>query len=286
MNVSVILSTYEEPAWLEKVLWGYAVQTRGEFQMVVADDGSGPETRAVIDRFREATARDVVHVWQEDRGFRKCEVLNRAVLAASGEYLVFSDGDCIPRDDFVETHARLAAPGVFLSGGPVRLPRALSERISLDDVRQGRFADPAWLRSQGWEPGRRRLRLLRSPTAAAWADRLTTTRATWNGSGASTWREAVLAVNGFDHEMGYGGEDRAFGERLVNLGYRGRQVRHRAVCLHLEHDRPYVTADGIRRIRQARRTIRGSGDRWTPRGIAELDSGGSAGAMHARQEEG
>jgi glycosyltransferase involved in cell wall biosynthesis len=285
VRVSVILATYEQPAWLEKVLWGYAVQTRPDFELIVADDGSGPETRAVIERFSGESGRAVEHVWHEDRGFRKCEILNRAVLASGGDYLLFSDGDCIPRSDFVETHARLAAPGTFLSGGALRLPMEISDRISLDDVRRGRFADTAWLRRIGWEPGRHRLRLLSQGLAAALADRLTTTRATWNGGNASTWREALLAVNGFDHSMAYGGEDRAFGERLVNLGLCGRQVRHRAVAVHLEHPRPYATPEGIRRIREARSVIRRSGDRRTGRGISELAPEEPMEAAQTRQEE-
>src|SRR5919199_4453690 len=116
-RVSVIVSTYNQPRWLEKALWGYEVQRFDRFEVVVADDGSGPHTAAAIGRARERSRHPIVHVWHEDRGFRKTEILNRAILAATGDYLVFSDGDCIPHPDFLATHDRLARPRCFLSGG-------------------------------------------------------------------------------------------------------------------------------------------------------------------------
>jgi len=271
----VILATYEQPAWLEKVLWGYAVQSRGDFELVVADDGSGPETAEVVERVRARSRLAVEHVWQEDRGHRKCVALNRAVLASRGDYLIFSDGDCIPRGDFVETHCRLAEPGRFLSGGALPLDPALSDRVSLEDVRSGRAFDPVWLLRRGWRPGRRLLRAVRSRPLARLLDALTPTGATWNGNNASTWREAVFAVNGFEAEMGYGGQDRAFGERLENFGFRGKQVRHRAICLHLAHDRPYKTRESIERNDRIRRRIRRRGEVRAEEGLAELSAEGS-----------
>jgi glycosyltransferase involved in cell wall biosynthesis len=269
-GVSVVLSTYNQPRWLEKALWGYAAQRYTDFEVLVADDGSGPETAEVVARLRRRNELRLTHVWHEDRGFRKTEILNRAVLAASGDYLIFSDGDCIPHPDFVATHVRLARERCFLSGGYLKLPRRVSERISEDDVRSGRAFDPSWLRTQGWRGGRRALRLPRSPALATVLDALTPTRATWNGHNASTWRDAIVAVNGFDLDMGYGGEDRALGERLVNLGLRGRRVRFRAPCLHLEHPRPYANPHVISANRRLRETIRRSRDTRTPRGLAEL----------------
>ena len=105
-SVSVILSTYNQPRWLEKALWGYAAQRMRDFEVVVADDGSGPETADVIVRMQGHNGLRLVHVWHEDRGFRKTEILNRAVIAARGDYLIFSDGDCIPHPEFVATHGQ------------------------------------------------------------------------------------------------------------------------------------------------------------------------------------
>lgn len=270
MKVSVIVSTYNQPAWLEKVLWGYARQTHRDFELLIADDGSGEETAGVIDRTCARTGLDVKHVWHEDRGYRRSIILNRTAEAATGDYLVWSDGDCIPRADFVERHVDLARPGHFVSGGALYLPLETSRRIERDDVESGRAFRLDWLRANGYRPGRRALRLVRSARLAGVLDRLTPTAATWNLNNAATWKEAILQVNGMDNSMGYGGADRALGERLVNLGLRGIQARHRLVLLHLDHGRPYKTADSVRSNRQNRARIREERRVRASDGIAEL----------------
>jgi glycosyltransferase involved in cell wall biosynthesis len=115
-SLSVVVSTYDRPAFLEKVLRGYAVQSDKDFELLVADDGSGPETAALIARARLSTGLSIVHVWHCHQGFRKSLILNRAIAAASGDYLVFTDGDCIPREDLVATHRRLARRGRYVAG--------------------------------------------------------------------------------------------------------------------------------------------------------------------------
>jgi glycosyltransferase involved in cell wall biosynthesis len=269
-RASVIFSTYNSPRALELVLWGFASQSARGFQVVVADDGSGDETREVIGRVRAEAGLDLLHVWHEDDGFRKTEILNRAILASRGDYLVFTDGDCIPRSDFVATHLRLARPGRFLSGGYLKLPEEVSAAITPDDVRTGRFADVRWLRAKGWRPGRHAARLTRSAPLAGVLDALTPTRATWNGHNASGWRADLFRVNGYDMDMAYGGLDRAVGECLENAGVRGAQVRFRAPVLHLHHARPYVDRDRWRRNRELRETIRREGWTRARRGLAEL----------------
>ncbi|HUG42101.1 MAG TPA: glycosyltransferase family 2 protein [Longimicrobiales bacterium] len=273
MRVSVILSTYNQPEWLRKTLWGYARQTYPDFEVLIADDGSGQETRAVIAEARERhPALPLKHIRHEDRGYRKCVILNRGVLAAEGDYLLFSDADCIPRADFVATHARLAEPGTFLSGGAVRLPRELSEALTEEDVAAGRVFDAGWLAGRGFDPGRHRLRLLEGAALPTLLDALSPTGATWNGNNASAWRSAVVRANGFEHELGYGGQDREFGERITNLGLTGKLVRHRAVAVHLDHGRPYRSEESIRGNRDARASVRRTGRARARHGIEQLES--------------
>jgi glycosyltransferase involved in cell wall biosynthesis len=270
VTTAVIITTYNQPRWLEKVLWGYAAQNRVDFEVIIADDGSATPTRAVVESARSYFGRRLQHVWHPDKGFRKCEILNRAITLSDADYLIFTDGDCIPRADFVATHIELAEPRRFLSGGVVWLPKDTSRAITRADVTSGRVAQAGWLRAHGWKGGRRRLRLVRNEVAATVLDAVSPTGATFNGHNASVWREALLAVNGFDAEMGYGGLDRALGERLQNYGYRGKRVRHRAVCFHLDHDRPYRKPETVQRNREIRERIRESGEVRARRGIAEL----------------
>jgi glycosyltransferase involved in cell wall biosynthesis len=277
LRVSVILSTYNQPEWLRKTLLGYAAQTRADFEIVVADDGSGEDTARVL----AATAArfphlELRHVWHPDRGFRKTVILNRAVLASRAEYLIFSDGDCIPRRDFIATHVRLAEPGRFLSGGAVWLPRLVSEAITEADVAAGRVFDRSWLRATGFDPGRHRLRLLGGVAGPAVLDAISPTGATWNGNNASTWRDAIVRLNGFDNGLAYGGEDREFGQRLENLGLVARRIRYRAALVHLDHGRPYRDDAVIRENERVRAAVRREGAVRTRNGLAELEPEGEA----------
>ena len=269
MRVSVLLTTFDNLPALEASLAGWALQDDADFELVVADDGSGPDTAACVRRWRGREGARAVHVWHENRGFRKTEILNKAIHAATGDYLVFSDGDCIPRQDFLRAHRALAERGRFLSGGYLKLSREITEDVDAEAVRSGKVFDPVWLRERGWRDGKRMPRLTDSRVLAALLDRTTTTRSTWNGHNASGWRADIEAVNGFDLDMGYGGLDRAVGERLANLGVRGKQVRFRAVCLHLWHPRPWLDPETIERNRVIRERIRTEGQVRAPRGLAE-----------------
>jgi glycosyltransferase involved in cell wall biosynthesis len=267
MRLSVILSTYNSPDWLEKALWGYSVQSHRHFELLVADDGSTDDTRRRIDLLRRQTGMTIRHIWHEDDGFRKCTILNRAIEAATADYLVFSDGDCIPRRDFLETHARLARLGAFLSGGLFRLPLSVSQRVDRSDIENGRATDATWLRAAGvpWSP--KLLKLACRPPWSGWLDRLTSTRATWNGHNSSGWKADLFAVNGFDERMEWGGEDRELGERLVHLGVRPVQIRYRAVCVHLDHERGYIRQDALVRNHQIWAETRRTRSTWTATGI-------------------
>ena len=269
-DVSVIFSTFRQPEWLRKVLCGFASQTHRDFEVVLADDGSGAKTAEVVRLAKNSTGLEIEHVWQPDRGFRKCRILNKAITRARGDYLIFTDGDCIPHPEFVERHLKLAEPGRFLSGGLLRLPLGLSHNIQSDDIASGRCFNVSWLRSQGMPLTYKLLKLGAGLGFGAVLDRVSPATAGWNGHNTSGWKEHILEANGFDERMGYGGEDRELGERLENAGVRGKRIRHRVTCLHLDHPRGYVDPD----IRAANLAIRGETKRLrrtrTEHGIARL----------------
>lgn len=271
MRIGVVVTTYRRPDALELVLEGYARQQRRPDEVLVADDGSDEATARAVAGVAASTGLPLVHVWHSDRGFQKTEILNRAIRASESDYLIFTDGDCVPRSDFVSTHERLARPGRFLSGGYVRLEDEATRALTREDVRTGRAFEPRWITGRGTTLGRHRLRLLRGRTAPRILDAVTTTLPTWNGMNSSTWREDLERVNGFDLDFVYGGLDRELGGRLENAGMKGVQVRHRAVVLHLHHERPYKDPEVIRRQRAHREAARESGIVRAPRGIAELD---------------
>lgn len=256
MRIGVIISTYNNPTWLEKTLWGYLCQQRMADEIVIADDGSAPDTRQMVMQY--AHQLPIKYVWHDDLGFRKTKILNEALRVAESEYLVFTDQDCVPRNDFLSTHERCARKGHFLSGGCVRLPMAVSQRITHDDIVTQRAFNLRWLREDGLTLSFKNCKLLQSRWFAQTMNAVTPTKATWNGGNASGWRSDLLAARGFDERLRYGGEDRELGERLINAGLRGIQVRYSAIVLHLDHSRPYVDADALAHNDSIRRQTRQS----------------------------
>ncbi|MDQ3206643.1 MAG: glycosyltransferase family 2 protein [Pseudomonadota bacterium] len=272
---SIVFTTYNQPEWLEKVLHGFAAQDRRDFEVLVADDGSRDDTRERIDALKPHLPMPVRHLWQADEGFRKCEAMNMAIREASADYLVFTDGDCIPRADFVSTHLRLREPRRFLSGGYHKLPMPTSQAISAEDISTQRCFDVSWLRAHGMPASHRDLKLTAGPASSRVLDLISPARASWNGHNASGWKSDMLAVNGFDERMRYGGQDREFGERLENAGIRGKRIRYRAVVVHLDHKRSYATAESIAFNRALRAETRSSGRHWTAFGIEKSQARGA-----------
>ncbi|APY11959.1 glycosyl transferase family 2 [Seonamhaeicola sp. S2-3] len=256
LKASVIICTYNQPQWLQKVLWGYGVQTEKNFEIIIADDGSDEATKQVIDDFRKESAVPIVHVWQEDKGFRKTQILNKAILKTSAEYLIFTDGDCIPRNDFVETHLRLKKDSCFLSGGYFKLPEAISKSITKDDIEKQHCFELKWLLDRQLKKTFKTNKLTAKGRKAWFLNTFTPTKATFDGMNVSGWKKDILTVNGFDERMEYGGEDRELGERLMNLGVKFKQVRYSVICLHLYHERPYKNTKAMEVNKAIRRKTR------------------------------
>src|SRR5207244_1981757 len=116
MKLSLIISTYEQPMVLAKVLRGVTAQTRLPDEMFIADDGSGLETKELIEQCKRESKFPVHHLWHAHEGFRKVILLNRAVAAATGDYLLFLDGDCVPHRKYISDHEGLAEPGFWIQG--------------------------------------------------------------------------------------------------------------------------------------------------------------------------
>jgi len=271
LAVSLVFSTYESPAWLEKTLWGMIEQTHEPFEIIVADDGSTASTRAVIDAYRgefEARGVPLRHEWQPDEGFRKCRILNRAILAATHDYVVFTDGDCILRADFLAVHAARSERGRWLSGSYYKLPMSTSRAISRDDVIDQRCFDRSWLCEHGLPARANRLKLTRDARLARALNRLTPTACNLKGANASAWRDDLLRVGGFDERMQWGGLDRELGVRLGNAGVSPRHVRYDAVCLHLDHARGYKDPRRVAENKRLRLAVARDGTTRTEHGIA------------------
>lgn len=267
-DLSVIISTYNSEDYLEKVIWSYSCQQFKNFEIIVADDGSGPDTKELIDNLKPKINFNIHHVWHADRGFQKTEILNKAILAANSSYLVFSDGDCLARNDFLEVHMNYREKGYFLSGGYHKLPMEVSRQVTKEDILNQNCFDVNWLKSKGMPSSFKNFKLTKSKKLSNFLNFITPTTATWNGHNSSGWKDDILKVNGFDERMKYGGEDRELGERLMNLGIKTKQIRYSAICVHLDHPRGYVNQEDIDKNNAIRKITREEKKTYTDHGIS------------------
>jgi len=266
-NISVIISTYNSVEWLKKVIWGYNTQTYRNFEMVIADDGSRQDTFDLIEELKKEVFYPIIHVWHEDNGFQKSQILNKAIIACTTDYIMMSDGDCIPRPDFVEQHIKFREEGYFLSGGYHKLPLELSQNITKEDIYSGKCFDVSWLKKNGMKSSFKNNKVSATGLKSSILNFLTPTTPSWNGHNASGWKKDILAINGFDERMQYGGQDRELGERLVNYGIKPKQIRYSTVCLHLDHPRGYATPESINKNKNIRKETKIQKKKWTDFGI-------------------
>lgn len=268
---TIIISTYNSPDWLQKVLWSYDCQTFRDFEVIIADDGSGPETTALIHAMRLQLSYPIRHVWHEDNGFQKTTILNKAIVESTSAYIIFTDGDCIVRKDFVETHIRLRRHRSVISGGYFKLNKVISNTISKDDIIAQRCFDIKWLVGHGLKTSFKMNKLSSLGLKAKLLNAITPTKATFDGMNVSAWKEDILLVNGFDERMQYGGEDRELGERLMNIGIGFIQARYSVICVHLFHERPYKNIESLMKNKQIREQTKSKRLKYTDFGIVKRD---------------
>lgn len=250
-NIAVIVTTYNWPAALQMVLGSLAQQHYRRFEVLVADDGSKQDTRDVVAAFRQQQIFPLEHIWQEDEGFRAGAIRNRAIAATSSEYVVFLDGDCMVRSDFLGVHAHFAKRGYFVAGNRGLLSAEFSNRVL--QTRNAVYAWPLrrWVFGEGRRGLNRRLPLLRLPLGPL------RNRRPYRWQGVKTcnlgvWRDDLCAVNGFDERyQGWGYEDSDLVLRLIRRGVRCKDGRFALGVLHLwhpEHDRR-GTDENLERLR-------------------------------------
>ncbi|NTW57730.1 MAG: glycosyltransferase [Nitrospirae bacterium] len=242
MRISVIVPTYNRPRALRLSLLSLAQQSMLPSEVLIADDGSGDETKALIKELQVKLEHKfpIRHVWQEDIGFRKPRILNETVRQATGEYLIFIDGDCMAHRDFVRSHGIMSSPDAILSGKRVDIGRKLTERLLLEgrpivSLRSILVWDAIFggeIRSRKVEEALRiENGLLRK---ALHRDRISDD-GVW-GCNFSLYKDLFYAINGCDEDFLDGSiEDNDLGIRVLNQGKQVRSVRNYAIIFHLWH---------------------------------------------------
>jgi glycosyltransferase involved in cell wall biosynthesis len=251
--ISVIVATYQRADALEAVLRSLASQTDREFEVVIADDGSGTETAQVIGKWSGQMPVPLRHVWHEDLGFRLAEIRNRAIRVSKGAYCIFLDGDCIVRRNFVAAHRRLAQRGWFVTGNRVLLSSAFTQQVLRNHLDLHRWGVERWIAARLFGRVNRLAPLMRLPLGPL--RKLEVKR--WRGARGSNmafWREDLERVDGFDATFsGWGREDSDIFVRMIRTGVRRKDGRFATGVLHLWHpeaDRSKL-ADNERALNEA-----------------------------------
>ncbi|MCC7483969.1 MAG: glycosyltransferase family 2 protein [Burkholderiales bacterium] len=235
MHIAVIVTTYNRPDALAAVLEGYLAQEDRDFELVVADDGSTGETGSLVADYARRAPFLLRHAWQEDRGFRAGAARNRAIASTAADYLVFSDGDCVPPRGFVARHRALAEAGWFVAGNRILLSEAFTARVLRERLPIHGWGHTAWCAAWLRRDVNRLLPLLALP-----GDRFRR-RAPRRWEGVKTcnlaaWRADLERVNGFDEAYtGWGLEDSDLVIRLAHAGVRHKSARFAAPVFHLWH---------------------------------------------------
>jgi len=280
ISLSIVITTYERPAALDVVLRSLSEEDDQEFDLIVADDGSGPETADVVRAWRERLEGRLVHVWQPDDGFRKARVENLAAREAQGELLVFLDGDLVPRRGFVSAVRRAFRPGWFLASKRLNMSEKLSRRVLEEHLAVWRWSAFRWLATHPGElfaPVRPRERnrpgvlLPIRDRRRSWRDDQPEFRPPyWAYCFFAIQRSDLERVNGFDMRfVGWGEEDVDMGFRLERSGLRCGWAGPETTLLHLWHpDRKETSIGNMPLLRETQ-----GSDRFDAVvGLRELDA--------------
>ena len=227
MRTTLLISTYNWPEALELVLLSVEKQTLKPDELIIADDGSGKETRDLIDKFKKQSTIKVSHIWHEDQGFQKSIILNKAIAQSKGDYIIQSDGDCILHPDFVKDHLRLAKNNAYLYGSRVSIKKSyLKELFETKALKFNLF-------SKGIK---KRTRTLRIPLFSMLYHSKKELSKKMRGCNVSYWKKDFISINGYNEDMtGWGREDSELIIRMMNHGCKGKRIRYSGIVYHIWH---------------------------------------------------
>ena len=246
--ISIIMTTYNRDDALDAALRGLSWQSDRNFEIVVAEDGSRPETARVVERWASRLPIEVKHVRQEHDGFRGGKIRNRGIRASAGTYCIFLDGDCLPRADFVAAHRALAQPGFFVTGNRILLSREFTAAVLAQGTAVETLGFGALMRERLRGGVNRLLPALRLPLGP-----LRKLPRGWRGvqsCNLAVARADLDRIDGFDAAYtGWGREDSDLVVRLQHAGVRRKDGRFATGVLHLWHvpnDRSKLPANEAR----------------------------------------
>ncbi|MCB0515347.1 MAG: glycosyltransferase family 2 protein [Chitinophagales bacterium] len=224
---SLIITTYNRPDALHLVLLSVAQQHTLPQEVIIADDGSGEETRTLIEQHQQNFPTTLRHVWQEDKGFRAARGRNLATAASNYPYLIFLDGDMILHPEFVRSHINKAKKNQWIQGSRV----LLSEKTSLWAMQHEQYEFSFWQKGIT-----NRLNSLHAPILSPIFSYYNNNPFKVRSANMSCWKDDLVKVNGFNENfVGWGREDSELALRLYRAGIRRLHLKFAAVGYHLFH---------------------------------------------------
>lgn len=219
-KVTLFLTTYNWPEALNLCLQSISQQTHLPDEVIVADDGSGNETKNVIEQFQKSFRCSLVHVWQEDKGFRINSIRNKAISKASHPYIIQIDGDIILDKNFVKDHLHFAKKNRFIAGRRLRL----SEEETLRYCTNNNY------------PSLKSFRSSIIATIHHYVLYNSSSVRGIRGCNMSYWKEDAIKINGFDEDWtGKGPDDKEFAIRMVHSGVKIFNLKFYTNQHHLFH---------------------------------------------------
>lgn len=228
-EVSLIISTYNRPDALRLCLLSAFRQVRLPDEIIIGDDGSSSKTKELIETLRGISPVKLIHVWQEDNGFRLAAIRNKCIAKAEGDYIVQIDGDIIMHPYFIKDHLDFAEPGYYLRGGRANLSKDYTQMI----CGQGKLPRLS-IFSRAYQS--KRENAIHFPFLGRILMSRYRKRSLAFGCNMSFFRSDAIAINGYDeHFEGWGREDSDFSRRLLISGLKRRRLKFVANVFHLWH---------------------------------------------------
>ncbi|MBE8722318.1 glycosyltransferase family 2 protein [Sphingobacterium pedocola] len=226
-NCTLLISTYNWPQALDLCLQSVMKQSKLPKEIVIADDGSDRDTAEIIDKYRIVNKVPIKHVWQEDLGFRKSLIMNKAVKGASYEYIVQIDGDVILNRNFIEDHLIVAERSTFVRGTRAHIRKEYVQEMFLNSQSDFKFY------SKGIK---NRFNAIRLPSLSWLVSKRELSGRSVRGCNMAFWKTDFVQVNGYNNDLkGWGHEDEELATRLVNNGIIKKSVKFRCIQYHIFH---------------------------------------------------
>lgn len=267
-KASVIISFYNKLDFLKLLFAGFEMQTEEDFEIIIADDGSREEVVSELQGMITDIPLKITHIWQEDKGFRKNRILNKAVVASKSDYLIFVDGDCIPHKEFVNEHIRNKKENVCFTGRRVNLSEKITSLLTVEKIKKSfiernilnLFIDQLLFKASDVEKGL----YFKNNLIRGW---INSKKRGLIGCNYSIHKTDLLKINGFDerYELPYVGEDTDVQFRLELIGIKISSLNNVAIQYHLYHkplEKPQKNFDLFEKVKSAK-------EAFTPFGISK-----------------